>query len=211
MMLFQRTMTLQGPADEIGAWTQEVCGLVQERTGAELSAWSVTFGAPTGTIGFSMRIESMTVLEAIGDSFAHDKEYQAMVARAGGWITTPIVDSLLRAVHAAGPEYRRGPVGSYVELTQALPAEGRLRDAMRFAEEIGDLHSQLTGAPVLTMTSAYGDFGEIRWLAAYPDAATVDAAAEAVAKDEVYAERLDDAGDLFQAGSARRGLARRIA
>ena len=45
----------------------------------------------------------------------------------------------------------------------------------------------------------------------YSSAAAVDAAAELIAKDEDYGEKLDAAGDLFVEGLARRTLARRIA
>jgi hypothetical protein len=51
----------------------------------------------------------------------------------------------------------------------------------------------------------------MRWLALYDSAAEVDAAAEAIAKDDQYGKKLDAAGALFVEGLARRTLARRIA
>jgi hypothetical protein len=51
----------------------------------------------------------------------------------------------------------------------------------------------------------------MRWMALYDSAAAVDSAAQRTAKDEAYGSKLDDAGDLFVAGLARRGLAQRIA
>ena len=97
------------------------------------------------------------------------------------------------------------------EGTTAVPAEGKLAKAGAFGVEIADMHSKLTHSSVLFCTSEYGAFGEMRWLAMYDSAAAVDAAAEAIAKDEAYGKKLDDAGDLFVEGLARRTLARRIA
>jgi hypothetical protein len=114
-------------------------------------------------------------------------------------------------VHTAGGEYVRPDVGAYAEVTMAVPAEGKLAAAGAFGVEMADVHSALTHSSVLFCTSEYGPFGEMRWMALYDSAAAVDSAAQRTAKDEAYGSKLDDAGDLFVAGLARRGLAQRIA
>ena len=113
-------------------------------------------------------------------------------------------------VHAAGGEYVRPHVGAYAEVYHAVPAEGKLAEAGAFGVEISDVHADLTHSSVLFCTSEYAMFGEMRWMAMYESAAAVDAAAEAIAKDEGYMSRLDASGGLFVEAEARRGLARRI-
>jgi hypothetical protein len=135
----------------------------------------------------------------------------SLVAKASDWRTTPPEDSLLRMLHTAGGDYVRPDVGAYAEVTTAIPADGKLAKAGAFGVEIADIHSKLTHSSVLFCTSEYGAFGEMRWIGMYDSAAAVDAAAELIAKDEDYGAKLDDAGDLFVEGLARRTLARRIA
>lgn len=211
MMIFQRVAVFQGPPDEIGAWAVEITDAVNERTHLNASLWQGLFGAPVGALGWSAMVDNLTALEAATDLLAGDAGYLSLVAKAGAWTTTPPEDSYLQMIHSAGGEYVRPAVGSYAESTMAIPAPGKLAQAGQFGVEIADLHTQLTHAAVLFCSSAYGAFGEMRWLALYDSAAAVDAAAELVAKDDDYGAKLDAAGDLFIAGRAQRVLSRRIA
>jgi hypothetical protein len=160
---------------------------------------------------WSALVDNLTVLEAANDALAGDAAYLALVAKASDWTTGPPEDFLLRMVHTSGGEYVRPNVGAYAEGTMAIPKDGKLAEAGAFGVEIADIHSQLTHSSVLFCTSEYSNFGEMRWLALYDSAAAVDSAAEAIAKDQDYAAKLDAAGGLFVEGLARRTLARRIA
>lgn len=211
MIFFQRMLTLRGPLDEVGAWAMEITELVKSKTDLDVSLWQAQFGFPAGSLAWSTRVPNLTELEHNMDGLAGDKSYLDLANRAADWVVEPPTDSLLRLVHAAGPEYQRGDVGTYSEVTAAIPAEGKMRKAMEFGTRISDHHSRITHSTVLFANSAYGAFGELRWLAMYDSATAVDTAAEIIAKDDEYAKAIDDAGDLFVEGSARRGLARRIA
>jgi hypothetical protein len=211
MMIFQRVAVLQGPPAEIGAWAVEITEAVNARTHLKVSLWQAAFGAPVGALAWSAVVDNLTALEAATDLLAGDAGYLSLVAKAGDWTTAPPEDSWLQMIHTAGGEYVRPAVGSYSESTVAIPAPRKLAQAAAFGVEIADLHTQLTHAPVLFCSSAYGAFGEMRWLALYDSAAAVDTAAELVAKDEDYGAKIDAAGDLFVAGRAQRVLARRLA
>jgi hypothetical protein len=156
-------------------------------------------------------VDNLTSLEAATDVLAVDAAYLDLVAKARDWSRTPPEDSLLRMIHTAGGEYVRPGVGAYAEGTTAVPAEGKLAKAGAWGVEISDVHSQLTHSSVLFCTSAYGAFAEVRWIAMYDSAAAVDSAAELIAKDDDYLAKLDEGGELFVEGAARRTLARRIA
>ncbi len=211
MIFFQRMLTLRGPLDEVGAWAMEITELVNKKSDLDVSLWQGVFGFPVGTMAWSTRVPNLTELEHAMDGLAGEKAYLDLANKAAEWVETPPTDSLLRLVHAAGPEYQRGDVGTYSEVTAAVPAEGKMRKAMEFGTQICDYHSQITHSAVLFASSAYGAFGELRWLAMYDSATAVDNAAEIISKDDDYAKAIDDAGDLFVEGSAQRGLARRIA
>lgn len=211
MIFFQRMLTLRGPLDEIGAWAFEITEHVNKTTGMDVSLWQAQFGFPAGTMAWSARVPNLTELEHATDGLTTDKAYLDLASRATDWAVEPPTDTLLRLIHAAGGEYVRGDVGSYAEVIAAVPAEGKMAKATEFGVRISDMHSQITHSSVLFASSAYGSFGELRWLAMYDSAAAVDAAAEIIAKDEEYGGTIDDAGDLFVEGSGQRGLARRIA
>ena len=211
MIIFQRQVTFEGPPEEVAPWALEITDAVNKSTHLNVSLWQGVFGGPVGTLGWSTLVDNLTALEAATDSLAGDASYLSLVAKARDWTSTPGVDVLLRMIHTAGGDYVRPGVGGYAEGTTAIPAEGKLAKAGAFGVEIADMHSELTHSSVLFCTSEYGAFGEMRWLAMYDSAAAVDAAAEAIAKDADYGEKLDDAGNLFVEGLARRTLARRIA
>ena len=211
MQIFQRIVTFEGPPVEVAMWATEITEVVNDRTHLNTSLWQGLFGGPAGTLAWSALVDNLTALEAATDILTIDPAYLGLVAKAADWTTGPPEDSLLRMIHTAGGEYVRPGVGSYSEVTTAIPAEGKLAKAGAFGVEIADMHSQLTHASVLFCSSAYGAFGEMRWLALYDSAAAVDTAAELIMKDDDYGKLLDDAGDLFIEGAARRTLARRIA
>jgi len=211
MMIFQRIVTFQGPPDEVGAWALEVTDLVNERTHLKTSLWQGAFGVPVGSLGWSAVVDNLTALELANDVLIGDPAYVSLLAKAAGWITARPRDSWLQMIHTSGGEFVRPVVGAYSESTVAIPAPGKVAQAAAFGVEISDLHTQLTHAPVLFCSSAYGAFGEMRWLALYDSATHVDTAAELVMKDEEYGAKIDGAGDLFVAGLAQRALARRIA
>lgn len=211
MIIFQRMVTFEGPPDEVGAWALEITEEVNKRTQLNASLWQGLFGGPAGTLAWSALVENLTALEAATDTLMGDAAYLSLVKKAGDWAAGPAEDSLLRMLHTAGGTYVRPDVGAYAEGTSAIPAEGKLAKAAAFGVEISDVHSNLTHSSVLFCSSAYGAFGEMRWLAMYDSASAVDHAAEVIAKDDDYGKLLDKAGDLFVEGMARRILARRIA
>ena len=184
MIIFQRLVTFEGPPEEVAPWALEVTDAVNKSTHLNVSLWQGVFGSPVGTLGWSTRVDNLTALEAATDSLAGDASYLSLVAKARDWTSTPGEDVLLRMIHTAGGDYVRPGVGGYAEGTTAIPAEGKLAKAGAFGVQMAELHAQLTHSSVLFCTSEYGAFGEMRWLAMYDSAAAVDAAAEAIAKDD---------------------------
>jgi hypothetical protein len=210
MNLYQRVVTFQGPQDEVTAWAVEITGLVNDKSDLDVSLWQVLFGAPLGTMVWSAQVDGLPDVEQAFMTLGPDKAYLKLVDKAAEWVPTPGEDRFVRVQHIAGGDYARPDVGCYAEGTVAVPAEGKLAEAMQWGVEISDLHAEITHQSVLFGTNAYGEFGEVGWLGLSPDAAAIDRAAEATAIDERYLKSLDSAGNLFRPGSAQRTLARRI-
>ncbi len=211
MIIFQRMVTFEGPVQEVMPWAMEITEAVNDKTEFDVSLWQGMFGGPLGTVVWSTLVDSLTALEAGFDTLGGDPGYLDLTSKAADWVNTPGEDTLLRMVHVTGGEYDRPGVGAYAEVTTAVPAEGKFAEAGAWAVEIADLHASVTDQSVLLCTSAYGNFGRMAWLGIAPSAASIDAGAEAIAKDEDYIAKLDQGGNLFQEGSAVRRLGRRIA
>jgi hypothetical protein len=210
MNLYQRVVTFQGPQEEVAAWAVEITGLVNDKSGLDVSLWQVLFGAPLGTMAWSAQVDALADVEQASATLGSDKAFLKLEAKAQDWARMPGEDRFVRVQHIAGGDYARPDVGSYAEGTVAVPAEGKLAEAMQWGVEISDLHAEITHQSVLFGTNAYGEFGEVGWLGLSQDAAGIDRAAEATATDERYLKSLDSAGNLFRPGSAQRTLARRL-
>jgi hypothetical protein len=211
MMIFQRMITFQGPPQEVVPWALDMTELVNDKTHLNVSLWQGMYGGPLGTLVWSTLIDNSTTLEVATDALATDADYLALGAKAQDWVGSPGEDRLLRVAHTAGGEYVRPGVGAYAEGTVAVPAPGQLVAASTWGVEISDMVSEQTHATVLFGNSTYSAFGELVWIGLYESAAELDRAAEVLGKDEDYAKSIDAAGDLFQPGTARRTLGRRIA
>lgn len=211
MLIFQRMVTLQGPPEEAGAWATEMTALVNDRTELEVSLWQGLFGVPLGSFAWTTRLPSLTALEASSATLMGDRDYLAKVAEARDMVTTPGEDALVRVAHIAGGDYVRPEVGTYAETTVANPQIGKLAAATAWGVEITDMVSNATHASAMFGSNSFGEFGQLVWFGLFESAAAFDAAEEILAKDESYLQSIDGAGDLFQQGSGRRMLARRIA
>ena len=210
MLIFQRSLTLQGPPAEVGAWAVEITAIVNKRTDLDVSLWQGMFGVPLGSFGWTTQLPGLTALEASNNHLMGDSEYLSKLAEARDWVTSPGEDSLVRIAHVAG-EYTRPEVGAYAETTVASPAAGHIAEAHAWGIAITDQGSQATNATAMFGANSFGDFGQLVWFTLFNSAADVDSAEEILGKDESYLSSIDGAGELFQPGSARRMLARRIA
>jgi hypothetical protein len=59
MQLFSRRVHMAGPPSETMAYAADLRAHVSEVAGRELALWAVGFGAPLGTMLFSMRVEGV--------------------------------------------------------------------------------------------------------------------------------------------------------
>jgi hypothetical protein len=123
MFLFSRTLLLTGPPAESGAYAADVRQYVADVTGRDLALWAVSFGAPLGTMVFSMRVGGIADLQSLGAQLLADAEYHKRLAAGRDFVTTPAVDMLARPL-LGDLDGDAPPVGSVATVTTATMAGG---------------------------------------------------------------------------------------
>jgi hypothetical protein len=209
MQLFTRTISLAGPFDKMMAFATGMRELVSDRAGREIALWSVSFGAPIGTLIYSARVEGLADLQSIGATLMGDAEYHAKLAAGRDLSTAPPVDGLSTPIH--GELGAVPPVGTVAIITTAAIANGKYAEALAWGVEIAQYVEGVTGFPTLFLSQDFGGFGNVTWIGATPDAASADAAGQKLNADPGYLGKLAAAGDLFAQGSGQRALLTRIA
>jgi hypothetical protein len=183
--------------------------LVSDRAGRELALWSVSFGAPIGTLIYSARVEGLADLQSIGATLMGDAEYHAKLASGRDLGTAPPVDGLSTPIH--GELGAVPPVGSVAVVTTASMANGKYAEAIGWGIDMAQYVETVAGASTLFLMPDYGGFGEVTWISVTPDAASADTAGTTINADAGYLGKIAAAGDLFAQGSGHRSLLTRIA
>ncbi len=210
MYLFSRVLTLAGPPAESVAYAVDMRQYVADTTGRDIALWSAAFGAPVGTVAYAMRVADLPDLQSLTTSLLADAEYHKRLAAGQAFVGAPAVDNLARPMLG---ELGDGspPVGSVATLTTATMAAGKYADAVGWSLDIAQHVSKVSGIPTMFLTSEFGTFGNVSWIAVAPDMAAAQAGFDAVNGDADYLAKLGNAGDLFLPGSGNRGLMTRIA
>ena len=210
MKLFSRRVHLVGPPAETMAYATDMCAYVNDKLDREVALWSAVFGAPLGTMMFTMRVEGVADLATASAGLLADPAYHAKIAAGAAFAGAPAEDSIGTPIRGElGGE--APPVGTYAAVTTAQIANGKYAEAFGWALEVAGHVESVTGMPTLVISSQYGPFGTVNWIAGGADADAVDAANAALMGDEGYMTMLVAAGDLFVPGSGQQALIQRVA
>ncbi len=209
MQIYSRTLGTMGPQDEIMAWATDITAYVSEKSGNEVALWTPVFGWPLGTLGWSMRVDGVTGMQAAFAPVLEDPDYFAKVATAREWVHTPAEDRFVTPL--TGELGDPPPVGSMVTITTAVMAGGRYGEAIGWGLEMAARVQEVSGLPTIFGTEEFGTFGTVQWIAGAADAAGADAARDAINTDDTYLEMLSSVGELFLPGSGHRSLLTRVA
>ena len=209
MQLFTRRVHLVGPPRETMAYATDMCSYVAEKTGRDIALWAAMFGAPIGTMFYTVRVDGLADLQAATASFVDDDEYHAKLTAGGTFLGAPAEDSI--ATPLFGELGDAPPVGSFAQVTSAVISAGKYKDAFTWGVEIAGYTAELTGLPAMFLAGQFGAFGNVTWVGGAPDLATVDRSMATVNSDAGYLERLGAAKELFVEGSGQQGLLTRVA
>lgn len=209
MQLFSRSVVFAGPIPEVTGYATDMRAFVSERSGREIALWSVMFGAPLGTMVYTLRVDGLADLQAATATFITDAEYHAKLAEGRHFVAGPAEDNLATPIH--GELGNPPPVGSIAVVTSAVIGNGAYAEAVAWGIDIAQHVEQVAGTPTVFLMSDYGTFGQVTWIGVTADAAAADAAGQAINGDAAYIGKLGDAGRLFVPGSGHRTLLSRIA
>lgn len=210
MKLFSRRVHLVGPPAETMTYATEMCAYVNDKIGREVALWSAVFGAPLGSMIYTMRVEGIADLATATEGLLADPEYHAKLAAGAAFAGAPAEDSIGTPIRGElGAE--SPPVGTYASVTTAQISNGKYAEAFGWAVEVAAHVESVTGWPTMVTSSQYGPFGTVNWIAGGADAAAVDASNAALMGDEGYMKMLVAAGDLFLPGSGQQVLIQRVA
>ena len=209
MQLFTRRVHLVGPPRETMAYATDMCSYVSEKTGRDIALWATMFGAPIGTMFYTVRVDGLADLQAATASFLDDDEYHAKLTAGGAVLCAPAEDAFVTPLF--GELGHPPPVGSFAQVTSAVIANGKYEDAFAWGAEIAAYTSKLAGMPELFLAGQFGAFGNVTWVGGAPDLATVDRSMATVNADAGYLKRLVAAKELFQEGSGQQVLIQRLA
>jgi hypothetical protein len=209
MHLFTRTRTIDpAHAGEAHAFAVEMGQYASATTGLEVIPWATAYGGPVGTVSYSARVESQAAMGAALATLVADAGYQQrLVDSIGHLFTGPVEDNIGELVSFAGSG---GNAGSFASIVTAQCAPGRISEAMAWGVDILSHHSKVTGLDGAFVRSLYGPWATLGWISLADSWEDLDASTAALATDATYLERIDDAGQLFLAGSASQRLLRRL-
>ena len=210
MKLFTRNVMMAGAPADTMAYAVGMRDYVTEKIGREVSLWSTLFGAPNGSLAYSARVEGLADLRSVMSTLMEDPAYHAKIADGLSMVAGPSSDALLEPVHGElGDDHP--PVGAFASVTRATMAGGHYIEAIGWGVEVAQHVEKLSGVPTMFVTSTYGGFGDVAWIAVVADAASVDAANDAINGDADYLSMVNAAGELFIEGSGNQSLITRLA
>ena len=209
MQLFTRQVQLSGPFADTMAYATDMTAHVSGLTGREIALWSTVFGAPLGTLTYTVRVDGVADLQTISAQVLADAEYHAKLAKGAEYAVGNAEDRLLQPLNAELGD--PPPVGSMAVVTTALMANGAYEKAIAWSLDMAQHATSVTGIPTLFVAEQYGPFGSVGWIGVAADGAAVDAANAALNGDADYLKKLGAAGELFVEGSGHRVLSTRVA
>ena len=208
MYVFSRLLTLKGSPRQSMAWATEMTAYVNAHSDLNVSLWATQFGHPVGTVVWTAQVDSHAALATATAGLIGDNGYYDLLEKAADLVNGPAQDAFRLVVHG---EVGAPPIGSFAGVISAVVAGGKQADAMAWGVETSKHAAAVTGIPVAFCSDLYGTFGQVTWIAIYPDLAMLDKAQDALGGDADYAKRLAKAGDLFVPGSGTTRLSTRIA
>jgi hypothetical protein len=209
MQLFTRNVMMAGPPAETMGYAMDMREFAAQTTGREIGLWANVFGAPNGSMAYTVRVEGVADLGDATSQLMANPEYQQKLAAGQSMVGGPSMDTLVQPIH--GEMGEMPPVGSFAVVTRASMANGKYADAVAWGVEIAQHVEQLSGVPVMFVSSVYGGFGDVGWIMSVADAAAVDAATAKINSDPDYLASVNGAGELFIPGSGHQSLTTRIA
>lgn len=203
MYLFNRTAKFKGEHAAAGAaFAVEVAAVASKITGHPIAVFQAAFGAPLGTIMWTVRHQSHAELGDAMTKLLSDATYNQMVLDNAHLFEGDIVDSFNNVVSST----LDATVRPYYALVLATAANGKMAEAVAFGVKAQAHVAKATGLPTAFSTNVYGAFGAVSWITGADSMADLDKIAAMQATDAGYHAIIQESGPLFIPGSGLNGL-----
>lgn len=185
----------------------EMLKFVNEKSPLESSLFQVLQGAPLGTLSFASRLESYAAAVEAIDGLVQSDEYLSKVEAGAQFYVGNPEDTLGEFVHVAGEVDTPPAVASVISATLEVD---RAAAAITWSAELADYMYNLTAQPTAVLTSNFGQYGRVAWVAYGKSLAALEEAGKKSNTDPGFIQRLGDSKGLFVPGSATGMLSRKI-
>ncbi len=190
------------------AFATSITEFINKKSDLGISLYQVLQGAPQGTLSWAYRTDSYAAsLESV-DELLRSDDYLKKVESGAEYFIGNAEDRLGEAVHVAGEVDTPPPVASVVTASMEVSQVGA---AVAWAVGLADYASNLSGLPIVVLSSNFGPYGTLSWISYAQSLAQVEEAGRKINIDPGYIQRLGESKDLFVSGSGVGMLSRKIA
>jgi hypothetical protein len=189
MYLFSRRIRF-GPGNTRKSmeWALAQTETVNKITGLPVSLFMQVYSPEVGVVAWSTFVPDLPTLEAAGDKLNADDGWVSGVD-AGSSMTVGGADDLLAQVIYGEPDPNRQI--EYATVVQTVCATGNVGKGMEVGVELAQRAEKVMGTPVLFTAGVTGSYGSVGWLSGYENAQALEAAQQALASDQDWAQFVD--------------------
>ncbi len=206
MYLFSRsTIAALGRQFDAVPAALDVGSMVSRITGRDVNVFTVRFGAPMGTIMWSVRAESLAEMQQNTEKLMADAGYLEKVQSMNGLFMAPAEDRFSRII--TGPDEA---TSKYYGVTRAAMMTGKFADAVALGVEAAEYIGESMKCPSAFLKAAYGGFGDVTWITGFDSMEQVDEFDDWQMSDSGYHSIVERAGDLFVENSGHTSLIEKL-
>ena len=209
MYLFTRNVLVNPSHLRAGmAHAVSMSAYVNEKTGLGVSLFQVLQGAPLGTLTFAYRTDSYAASLEVTDPMLRSDEYLEKVETGAQYFIGNPEDRLGDIIHVAGE--LSGPPAAASIVTATMNVD-QAAAAVSWSVNLADYMGELSGSPVAVLTSQFGQYGTLSWLAYGQSIAQLEEAGKKMNSDPGFLKHLGESSGFFVPGSGTGILSRKIA
>jgi hypothetical protein len=192
------------------AWAIKGTEKLNQISEVPLTLWTPFASPAVGSLTWVARIEDLAVIEATNAKLMADPGFLAMLEEGASYFADSGVDDSLWQILHVDPDVANSQP-QYVNMVTAVLAPGHFRRGVELGIEIAQRAQQITGRSVTFSLAETGAYGAVQWGGLADSVEQVQAARQALAADQEFAELLD--GEVSEAylPDATQAIFRRLA
>jgi hypothetical protein len=189
MYLFSRQIRFgPGSTREQMEWALAQTEKVNQITGLQVNLFMQVYSPEVGRVGWSTFVPDLATLEAAGDKLQADDSFVAATDK-GAAMTVGGADDTLAQVLYGEPDPNRQI--EYATVVRTVCATGSVGRGMEAGVELAQRAERVMSIPVIFVADVTGNYGGVGWVSGYENVQTLEAAQQALAGDQDWANFVD--------------------